>query len=823
MFVLCLSLGVTALAGVGSVLSAIERGLAESGRSALGGDAELRLVHRFASDREQAFLAGLGTVSRAVSFRSMVSRAGSPATERTLAQVKAVDRAYPLYGTLLLDPPLSPEAAFGLDAEGRYGFAAAPELAERLGLAPGDTVRLGDRVLEYRATIVTEPDRISADIRFGPRAFVSVDAIDGSGLLAPGSLFYTRYRMRLPDGADLESLREDIYLRFPEAGWRWRDRRVGAPTAQRFVQRVGSFLSLAGLAALVLGGIGASAAIRTYFQQKTVSIAVLRSFGATRSTVTTVLLAETLAIASLGVGIGVALGGLLPLLLGPLLTDLLPVPAQFGLYAAPLARAALAGYLTAVFFSLLPLARTCAIPAAALFRDGVLPPWSRPPPGWVLALAASGGALAALAFTFGAAPFLATGFLTGFALILVLLVLTGSAIARLAAFLSARMRIAPAALRRAVTRLGSAASDARGVCVSLGAGMSVLTAIALTDHSLRASILELADDETPAYFVIDIPPTELEAFRSAAAEVGASRVITAPMLRGFLTGLDGVPAHEAVIDPDGAWMLRGDRGVTYAEQPPEGARLAAGEWWPADYTGPPLVSFAAEEAAELGLKIGSRLTVNLLGRPLTATVANLREIEWERLGMNFLMVFNPEALRDAPHAEIATVYLPAAQNSAFLRALTQCCRSATAVSVREVIAQARETLGQVAAATLWGSAITLLTGFAVLAGAAAAGQRRQIREGAILKALGATRPEILATLALQWLLLGAAAGMAALLFGSLAAWATLRYVMDAPFIMSVPLALATVLAGCIASLIAGMAVAGAALRASPATLFRARG
>ena len=821
-FIVCLALGVASVAGVASTLSAISEGLSFSARELLGGDVEVRFVHRFADEQEADFLEGIGVVSRAVSFRGMLAPAGADGGKRTLVQVKGVDAQYPLYGSVELDPPLDLRAALDPGDDGVPGIAAAPELAAQLGLEPGDRVRLGSTEFEFRASIMSEPDRATGGMQFGPRALADVEAIRAAGLLERGSLFYPQYRIQTDAQTDLQAIRADAASRFPDAGWRWRDRRAGAPGVERFVQRLGSFLALVALAALALGGIGAGSAIRAYLQRKTTSIATLRAIGASRGTIATAYILQTLAIATVGVGAGLVIGAGVPAILGPTLSNLLPVPAVFGVYGAPLVLSAAAGYLTALLFALAPLAAACETSAGTVFRASSTPMQSRLSAPWVAGIAISAAGLFGVAFLLSRDLFLTGWFAGGFAIAIVLLSLIGRGIARLCAHAAPRIQHAPPALRRAVAQIAGAGGDAGGISVSLGTAIAILGAVALISHSLRAEIGGLAGNEAPAFFVLDLPQEQIPEMERIARQAGAGRVRTAPMLRGFVTRLNGVPAAELNIQGPGSWVLRGDRGLTYRAEPPPDARITAGAWWPADYDGPPLVSFAAEEARELGLGVGSNITVNVLGRPLTATIANLREVTWQGLGINFLMIFDPKSLSAAPHQHLATVYMPEEGSNAFLADLGACCPAATAVSVQDGISAVRSTLEKIAAAALWGSSVTVLTGLAVLAGVAAAGQRRQIYESAIWKALGATRREILSVLALKWSLLGAAAALAALFLGAAGAWATLRFVMELGFTFSVPIALLTTAAGAAASLAAGLGFARAAVSASPATLLRGR-
>jgi putative ABC transport system permease protein len=291
------------------------------------------------------------------------------------------------------------------------------------------------------------------------------------------------------------------------------------------------------------------------------------------------------------------------------------------------------------------------------------------------------------------------------------------------------------------------------------------------------------------------------------------------MLRGVITEINGRPARE-VAGPH--WTLNGDRGVTYAAAPPEGTVLTAGEWWPAEYAGEPLVSFAAEEGAELGLALGDAITVNILGRDLTARIASFREVEFESMGISFIMIMNPAALAGAPHTHIATVYAGEAAEAPLLREVAGAFPNVTAVRVREAIARVAEALESVGAAARWGAAVTLVTGLMVLVGAAAAGERRRIFEAAVLKTLGAGRARILASFALRAALIGAAAGLVAIAAAAAAGWWVTTFVMEADYRFAPVSALAIVAGGALASLLAGLAFALRPLAARPARVLRAR-
>ncbi len=284
-----------------------------------------------------------------------------------------------------------------------------------MGLKIGDTFRLGTATFTYRARLIREPDSATGGFGLGPRSIVRTVDLATSGLLEPGTLYDTRYRMTLPPGTDLPALEAEAEARFRDQGLRWRDSRDGAPGVERFVERMGSFLVLVGLAGLAVGGIGISAAIRSYLDRKIESIAALKAMGAESGTIFAAYLMQVAVLTVIGVLLGLALGALLPLLAGPAIAASMPIPVAITLHAAPLAEAALYGTLTAFLFALWPLARTREVRAAALFRDLGAGRRARPGPGLILALALILAALVGAALWFTGVPSLALGTLGGVA------------------------------------------------------------------------------------------------------------------------------------------------------------------------------------------------------------------------------------------------------------------------------------------------------------------------------------------------------------------------------------------------------------------------
>ncbi len=820
-FLACLALGVAAIAAVGSVRVSIEQGLVREGATILGGDAEMTFTYRYADEVERAWMEEAAeAVSEIVDFRSMATVERSGATDRALTQVKAVDAAYPLKGEVLLEPDIPLADALGT-ARGLPGGVMEQVLADRLGLSPGDTFRLGTQDFRLTAILEREPDAAGSGFSFGPRTLVLTGALANSQLLVPGSLFETKYRLAFASGAELAQLERQAERRFRDNGMRWRDARNGAPGVTRFVERVGAFLVLVGLAGLAVGGVGVSAAVRAYLDGKVAVIATLKTLGAEGRTIFAAYFLQIGALAALGIALGLALGAALPLLLAPLIAARLPVPAELGLHAGPLAEAALYGTLTALLFTLWPLARTEEVRAAALFRDVAGGGRNLPRTRYIVATLVLLAGLVGAAAWFTDATRLTLGAAGGVAGALLLLVLAAWGARRLARRL-ARTRAARGrtALRLALGAIGGPGGEATSVVLSLGLGLSVLAAVGQIDWNLRNSIATELPEVAPSYFVVDIQPDQIDGYLARLeSDPGVEKVETAPMLRGVITRINGRPARQVAGNH---WVLRGDRGVTYSAAPPENATITAGVWWPEDYAGKPLVSFAAEEAAEMGLTLGDEITVNILGRDVTARITSFREVDFSTAGIGFVMSMNPAALSGAPHSFISTIYAEEAAEAAILGDLARAYPNITAIRVRDVVGRVAEILGAIAAAVTYGAAVTLVTGVIVLIGAAAAGEAARVFEAAVLKTVGAARGQVLAYLALRSAMLGAVASVVAIAAGGIAGWAVMTFVMEADFSFEPVSAVLIVAGGALATLLAGLAFAWRPLSARPARVLRDR-
>jgi len=763
-FLACLALGVAAVSAVGSLSRALEEGLHRDARTLLGGDLEVRQSHRAILPEALADLAGLGRVSLQVRMRAMVRTNDDGAA---VVELKAADQNYPLYGRAALDPDMPLEQALA-GADGLPGAVAAPQLLERLKIRPGDILRLGRSRYKLMAALLSEPDKSGSLFSLGPRLLVPLEGLEATGLLAPGSVLNHSVLVRLGPGASAEQARNLLNSKYPqETGWRILDSNQAAGGLRRSLENISLYLTLVGLAALLLGGIGAAGAVRGYLSSRADSLAAMKAVGGTRFQVMASSLLQILALAGLGSLLGLAAGTVTANVAALFLARQLDVPVAPGLYLGPLVSGLAYGLFTALAFSIWPLSAAAGVSPARLFR-GYADPGPLPPGREALPVAlVCGLVLLGLALFQSPSSTVVLGFAAG--------VLAST----LALFLLARglrllVRHAPRPrdprLRLALANIARRGSGLTAVVFSLGLGLAVLATVVLTDLNLRDQLDRQMPAAAPSYFFMDIPKDGLEHFQQTVLAVpGVHREEHALSIRGRVVLVNGVPAEQVRPDPDAAWILRGDRGLTTASRAPEGTRLSAGTWWPEDYQGPPLVSFDERAARGLGLKLGDSITVNVLGREITARIASLREIEWTSLALNHAMVFSPGVLEATPHTYLATVYADREAEETLFRAVSAALPEVTSVYVRDVLEEVRRLAGHIGLAVRLASAVTLLAGLLVLSQALRANLQARLYDAVIFKVFGATRRDVLLSLAAEFCLLALATALAAAAIGTLAA------------------------------------------------------
>ncbi|MDE2285833.1 MAG: ABC transporter permease [Hyphomicrobiales bacterium] len=821
-FIACIALGVLAISGIGAVAQSLADGLAHEGAVILGGDLAFTLAQREANASERAFLSAHGAVSTVATLPTMVRASDH---RSTLVELKAVDQAYPLLGTVTTDPAMALAGVLARRGE-IYGAAVEPELLARFDLKLGDRVNIGNIVIELRTKLAGEPDRIISGIGLGPRMLISEAALRASGLLQPGSLVRWKYRLRLQPAnasdAAVAALEKTARLDFPNAGWDIRTRTQAAPQFKRDVERFGQFLTLVALTALLVGGVGVANAVASHLAGRRDAIATFKALGATSGGVFAIYCTQITLVALFASVIGAALGAALPFVIVQTFGALVPLPMIPSMHFGMLTASVMYGLLTTLAFALWPLGRAGDISVGRLFRDQVAEQRNWPRRRYLILTALIVVLLAAAAILFGYDRRLTVIFVGAAAIIFLALRFLAMLIMAIARRLprqrSMLVRVALANLHRPNALTPS-------VVLSLGLGLSLLVTVIEIEGNLHRQFEAALPKKAPSFFFINIPSGEtarLDAFvRERAPDSSLERV---PMLRGRIVAAAGIKAEDLKPEERSAWVLRGDRGITDAAALPPGSRLTAGEWWPAHYSGPPLVSLEAKTAADLKLKLGDTITVNVLGRNITARIANLRAVEWQNLGINFVMVFSPGTFAGAPHTDIATLTFQdggtPGEEAALLKALADGFPAVSVVRVKDTLNAVDQIVGKLVLALRGASAITLFAAALVLGGALAAGQRFRIYEAVVLRTLGATRSRLMAAYALEYLLIGLAAVIFGMAAGSIAAGLVVTRIMEFSFVWIAPQAVGAALAALLVTVALGLLGTFAALGHKPAQVLR---
>ncbi len=816
-FLAALALGVAAIAAVGTVRATVLASLNADARALLGGDVDVQLVQRPPTDDQSAFLREhSGALSEVTEMRAM-ARPLDRGDARAMVELKAIDSAYPLVGEVTLDPPAPLREALGKRGE-LWGTVVDAGLLNKLGLARGAVVRVGEARFEIRGTIVKEPDRVATVVSFGPRLMVAAEALPDTALVQPGSLVRYRSRILLPDEVRPAEWIAALKQAFPEAGWQVRTTLEAAPGIRRFVERLGTFLTFAGLSALLIGGVGVGNSVKHYLESKAETIATLKCIGAWGDLIVQIYLLQIFVLALLGTAIGVVLGATLPVLVLQALTDQLPFRLQAGVYTLPLVQAAALGLLTAASFALWPLGRAREVGAANLFRQRAARMPGMPRAAYGLATLACAIVLASITVITADDRLFAAYFVGGSILTLLILRLAASLVSSTAAYFPG-MR--SNMLRIAIGRLRRPGAPTPMVMMSLGAGLTVLVAIALIDSNLRAQVGERLHGAVPSFFFIDIQDDQAAAFDATVAAVpGVSSSRRVPTLRGRIVSIAGVPVETAPIAPEAEWAVRGDRALTYAATAPEGARIVAGSWWPADYTGDPLVSLDAGLAEGFGVGVGDRLTLNVLGRDIEVRIACLREIEWRAVPFDFALILAPGTLEGAPHTHIAAVYADPAAEPALDKAIADRFSNVTSIQTREAL----EAVNQILARVGWGvraaAAVSVLAGILVLTGAIAADRRRRQYEAVLFKVLGATRARIAVIYLMEFAALGLVTAVVAAALAAAVAWAVVVQLMQFDWTPRIDIIVATIVVCTVLAVLAGFVGTWRHLSGSAAPLLR---
>lgn len=767
----CLTLGVATITGIGSLRQSVSDTVARDARALLGGDIVIESTNRAVPEDElEAIVPADARASHWVLTNAIVF---SENGRQVATSLKAVDDAYPLYGQVLIEPAMPVERAL----VGRGALVEA-SLLQRLQIAVGDRLELGSGTIEVRGLLLSEPDKLGGYIGLGPRLMVSQATLDALGVLAPGALARHYHGLALAEPGTAEAVAQGIRERFPDAFWRARTFENVQPRVARNVDRLASYLSLAGIAALLIGGLGVGIVVDAHLRSRRRTIATLRCIGTTRRDIAIICGLQVCLLCAAGLALGAVLGAALPFAMHLLPADLLPFELSIGVYPGVVLSAAVFSLATAALFTALPLMQAAAITPAALFREAAASaagegrneaggvrrwPWLL---GVALILAAT--ALLAVPDPLIALIFLGIVVVTS-ALMQLLSRLALAGVGRLAQRRAGLQRLALGQLRR-----GGAAAVAS--VVALAAGTAVLTTVLLVEHGITSELKASRPAETPSVIFIDIQESQRDSFVAAIESVpGAKLLQLEPVLRARVVQINGRPVDEVAIADGVRWTVHRDRGLSYRRQAPAEGGIVEGAWWPEDYAGPPLVSVEDEVAYGYGVGIGDTLTFNVLGRMVEAEIASLRrEIDWSEARVDFIFVLSPGSIDMAPHTLVATVDAPPDAQTGLIEQMARELPNVTPFAIADVVARVEAILSKIGLAVRLMAGVTLLTGLAVLVSALSAARREQLRQSVLFKVVGAERRQIGAIFLTQYATIGGVAALLGALLGLFASFAVVQ-------------------------------------------------
>lgn len=819
-FLACLALGVAAIAAAGSVAEAFRQGLSSQAREILGGDLAVTQRLRAFTPAEQAVFERTGPTAYAASAEAM---AQAPSGERRLVELRGVSGAYPLAGKVELAGGAS--LAEALRSQGdAAGAAVEASLLERLGLKLGDHFLVGNAPLVARAILISEPDRLARGFALGPRVLTRLGVLQAGGFLDRGLPFGETARIALSPGARLApakaALRAALEKAEPGAGHRLTDRTDAAPGLHRLIDELEYFLSFIGLASLVAGGLGVFGAVSAHLEARKPGIAILKALGAEGPLIRDVYLLQIGLMASFGVGLGLAIGAITPLVLGEFVKASLPVPALFALYPWPLVKAGAFGLLAAAAFSLGPLARARTTPPAALFRRQLA---GRAAMGVeTIGAGLAAASLAALAVVTAPTPQAAAIMIAGVAAAFAGLGVLGAGGAHLAGRTRGAVR---GAWRIGLANLAGPGSAARTAAPAIGLGVALLSAVVLIQSSLLAQVTQAAPRTAPSVVFSGLSASQGPRFdASLAAAFGRpltpETYLRAPFASGRIVAVRGVPVDRAHIPAGDRWAYDNDISLSALGPEPLKSGVVEGHWWPADYTGPPLVAVAVDAAKGGLLKVGDTITLEVLGRQIEARVAVLRKIDFAGFGANVPLVLDPAALTGAELRNVAIARATPAEERRATLVLGRAFPNVTVISVREALETAASLFDRLALAIRGAAAVAALAGLLVLAGAIAARAQARGREAAILKVLGASAGQILGAYAVEYGAVGLIAGVAGVALGYAAAWPVVVEVFGAAWSVDWSGVVALVGGAAVLAAGGGLLAALAALSRRPAPTLR---
>jgi len=781
--VLAVAAGVGALSGVRGFSQSFKGMLTKEARTVMAADLTAR---QFAmpTAQEEAQLNALKNVERTL-ITETFSMAAPVSQEVTplLVSIKAVDPAkYPYYGEVKLDPQMPLASALTADS-----VVVGEDLLIRLHLKVGDMIRVGGHDYRIAAAVVSEPDRMSGSMNIGLRLMMSRDAFAETGLMQLGSRAAERVLFKMNPGAPgVEELRKAIKAALPES--LVADFRQSHPIITNGLDRATVFLSLVSLIALIVGAIGVGMAMHAHLQQKMDNIAVMKSIGATSNEIIRIYTLQTLMLGVLGGLAGVIVGRGVEEVLPRLITKFFSVAGAMGWHIAASAQGIAVGMLTTLLFTLPPLLAIRKIRPALILRRDM--PEARL--GWRERFAEGREALAVggiiLIGIGGVATWLADspkvgGYFAG-GLVTSLIALTGVAwllLRGIRVFLKRSPWRVPSLVRQGLANLYRQGNQAQAILVALGLGVMFTLSVYLIQDSLVGQIVQTAPPGMPNVFLVGITQAQVEPLRELLAKqpgvLGTPEFV--PSVSARLVSINGAKLSDMKLQGMSRRFAY-SRSVMWENQIPEQTKVLEGSWWNPGTT-EPVVSIAEDAARTLNIHPGAWIEMQAAGRTIGARVVAVHQTEAIRVSAANEFVFNPKPLEGLPVIYYGGVRMKAPTVAAFQRASYEKFPTVTVVNVADALEIVQQVVDQIALVIRFLSGFAIMAGAIILAASIAGTRFRRVREVVILKTLGATRRHVGRIFSVEFLTLGAVAGLMGSLLAAIFSSLVLKRLLGAHF------------------------------------------
>ena len=747
-FIFSLILGVTAIATIGLLLSSAQRGIANNADSLLGGDILVRTLYNPMSDEAKAYMQSKGNTLEYAGLRTM-ARVATPdnndpqAINSQIAELKAVPDTYPLAGEFVTQPRMDYEALYGKQ-NNAYGTAVEQELLDVLNLSLGDNIYVGEQLFAIRAVITSEPDRLGANYSLGPRIMISRDALQDTGLVQYGSLINYVMLLRADEGINVAAVEDELMNTYNNGGFQMRTNNDAAPGLKRALDRLGMFLTFAALSTLLIGGVGIANATKNYLSTRLLSVARLKCLGATQKDVLWIYSVQLCILCISSIIIAIILAIITHQTILAVFKESLPIPADENLSFFPLIIATAYGTLTTILFAAPALVSAVKTRATTLLRysavqHSIILHYS---PALITLLIGIILGIIILTVYFVNNLILSGVFFCAFIISALIFWVIAYGIKRICQTLSGKRHMS-VSNRMALKNLSRTGAITTSFSISLGLSLTLMTALAIIALNFYQQLRYQPPEMAPDFFLIDVQPSQYDKLNAdIISKQGVTSLNLTPMIRGRITKLNDAPLTADMVDPKVRWALQGERGITFRDAPPDNNILTEGTWWQEGYEGEPLVSFGAELAEGMGIRLNDKLTFNVLGRNITARVASLRDINWTTLQMNFGIILSPNALADFTPMYIGTVHIDDAYEMDVLRDLLKDYPSISVIRIKETLKRVSGLFGSVALLILVVAALTIIAGIFVIFGSLGSSVRSRAYESMLLNVLGQSRQSI---------------------------------------------------------------------------------